>query len=108
MAIAYEGNTDLAFDTGVLKKAAREYQKTSDELRQMAEELDRLLAQLKESGWTTPAGTAFYEMTQANWRKNIEKYAALLETLNDILIKASEEYEGLVTDYIRTTKLNDI
>lgn len=108
MAIAYEGNTDLAFDTGVLRKAAGEYKQIATDLRGMSNRLDSLLSALKESGWTTPAGTAFYEMTNTNWEKNIEKYASLLDTLNSILIKASGEYEGLMTDYIRTTKVKGI
>lgn len=108
MAIAYEGNTDLAFDTGVLRRAAHEYKKIATDLRNMSDKLDSLLSQLKDNGWTTPAGSAFYEMTNTNWKKNIEKYASLLDTLNDILEKASSEYEGLVTDYIRTTKIREI
>ena len=86
MAIAYEGNTDLAFDTGVLRKAAREYKEIATELRGLSSDLDRLLQTLKDSGWTTPAGTAFYEMTNTNWEKNIEKYANLLDTLNNASI----------------------
>ena len=35
MAIAYESNTDLAFDTGVLRQAANDYGKIDDELRKM-------------------------------------------------------------------------
>ena len=33
MAIAYEKNTDLAFDTGILRKAATEYANVAEELR---------------------------------------------------------------------------
>ena len=106
MAIAYEGNTDLAFDTEILKKAGGDYRKVANDLRDMASKLDALLLQLKESGWTTPAGDAFYEMTDVNWKKNIEKYAALLDTLDGILIKAAEEYDGLMRDYIKKTKVN--
>lgn len=108
MAIAYEGNTDLAFDTGILRKAAGEYKQVATDLRTMSSKLDKLLQGLKDSGWTTPAGTAFYEMTNTNWKKNIEKYASLLDTLNSILIKASGEYEGLMTDYVRNTKVKGI
>ena len=72
MAIAYEKNTDLAFDTGILRKAATEYANVAEELRNMAERLDSLIQALKDQGWTTPTGTAFYEMTNVNW-KNILK-----------------------------------
>lgn len=108
MAIAYEGNTDLAFDTGILRKAASEYKQVAADLRNMSAKLDSLLLELKDSGWTTPAGTAFYQMTNTNWEKNIERYASLLDTLNDVLIKASGEYEGLMTDYVRTTQVKGI
>ena len=74
MAIAYEKNTDLAFDTGILRKAATEYANVAEELRNMAERLDSLIQALKDQGWTTPTGTAFYEMTNVNWKNNIEKY----------------------------------
>ncbi len=108
MAIAYEGNTDLAFDTGVLRKAAGEYKQIATDLRSMSSKLDTLLANLKDNGWTTPAGSAFYTMVNTNWERNIEKYAALLDTLNDILIKASGDYEELINNYIRTTKVKGI
>lgn len=106
MAIAYEGNTDLAFNTDVLKIAAQNYKGIASQLRNMSSKLDKLLTELKNSGWTTPAGTAFHEMVNTNWEKNIEKYASLLDTLNDILIKAAKEYDTLMTDYVRATKVN--
>lgn len=108
MAIAYEGNTSLAFDTGILRKAAKEYKQVAVDLREMASKLNGLIQNLKDSGWTTRAGTAFYEMTNTNWKQNIEKYASLLDTLQNILTEAADEYEGLVADYIRTTKVKGI
>lgn len=108
MAIAYEGNTDLAFDTGVLKKAAREYKKVAEDLRDMASKLDSLLLELKEEGWTTPAGTAFYKMTDTNWKQNIGKYAALLDSLDNILNKAASEYENLITEHVRETRVKEV
>lgn len=106
MAIAYERNTDLAFNTEVFKKAAQNYKDIASELRSMANKLDKLLTELKKSGWTTPAGTAFHAMVNTNWENNIKKYASLLDTLNSILIKAAGEYDTLMTDYVRTTKVN--
>ena len=106
MAIAYESNTSLAFDTAVLKKAAGEYQNVADELRDMAEKLDGLLANLAESGWTTQAGRVFRQMTDTSGRKNIEKYAALLNMLNSILLQAASEYDDLMDSCVRRTKLN--
>ena len=105
MSIAGERNTDLGFDTGVLRKAAREYSEIADELTDMATELDRLLSALKSEGWTTSAGSAFHEMTNTNWKDNINKYANLLDTLNSILLNAADEYEQLEDNYIATTKV---
>lgn len=45
-------------------------------------------------------------MVNTNWENNIKKYASLLDTLNSILIKAAGEYDTLMTDYVRTTKVN--
>lgn len=106
MAIAYEKNTDLAFDTGILRQAAKDYGDIADELRKMSGDLDELILKLKNSGWTTPAGTAFYEMTETNWSKNIAKYASLLETLENILNDAASDYDSLMTDYVRKTKVS--
>lgn len=106
MAIAHESNTSLAFDTRVLKKAAKDYSEVATDLREMATELDTLLQQLEASGWTTPAGTAFHDMTNTNWKQNIEKYAALLDTLNSILVRAADEYEDLVDNHINKTKVS--
>lgn len=106
MSIAYERNTDLAFDTYVLRQAAGDYGDIADELRHMSSQLDELILRLKSSGWTTPAGTAFYEMTETNWSENIEKYASLLDTLENILNEAATDYDNLTTDYIRRTKVS--
>ena len=106
MSLAYEKNTDLAFDTTVLRKAADDYGKIAEELINMSTELDRLILHLKDSGWTTPAGTAFYEMTSTNWSENIAKYAALLNTLKSIMTDAARDYDDLMSDYVRRTKVN--
>lgn len=105
MALAYEGNTDLAFDTTILRNNGKKYGKIAGDLRNMAEKLDDCLRQLKESGWTTPAGTAFHEMVQENWKENMEKYANLLDTLKEILDQAADKYDNLVTNHIEQTKL---
>ena len=97
MAIAYEKNTDLAFDTGILRKAATEYANVAEE---------SLIQALKDQGWTTPTGTAFYEMTNVNWKNNIEKYAALLCTLESILNEAAGQYEDLMANHVRETQLH--
>lgn len=105
MALAYEGNTDLAFDTTVLRDYGNRYSEIAKDLRNMASKLDDCLRDLKDSGWTTPAGSAFQKMAQTNWKDNIEKYADLLDTLKDILDQASKKYDNLVTNHIEKTKI---
>lgn len=105
MVLANEGNTDLAFDTTVLKNCGKDYAKVATDLRNMAKDLDNCLQQLEDSGWTTPAGSAFHKMTQTNWDENIKKYADLLETLDRILQEAAQKYDNLVTGHIEKTKL---
>lgn len=105
MALAYEGNTDLAFNTTALRQYGNEYAGIAKELRNMSAKLDNCLQELEESGWTTPAGTAFHKMVNTNWSDNIEKYAALLDTLNSILQEAAKKYDNLVTNHIENTKL---
>jgi len=105
MGIAYESNTNLAFDTQLFRDKGKEYKDVADELRDMAEKLDKLLTDLKDTGWTTPAGSAFHDLVNTNWADNIEKYASLLETLQTILEQSANEYDGLVTNYIQNTKV---
>ena len=105
MSLAYEGNTDLAFDTAALREYGNRYGAIAEDLRAMASKLDMCLQVLKDSGWTTPAGTAFYKMTDTNWKQNIDKYADLLDTLKDILNQASTEYENLVHNQIEQIQL---
>jgi len=105
MALAYEGNTDLAFDTTVLREYGNRYAQIAKDLRSMAQRLDDCLQALEDSGWTTPAGTAFHKMAQTNWEENIEKYADLLDTLKEILDQASKKYDNLVTNHIEKTKI---
>lgn len=105
MALAYEGNTDLAFDTTVLREYGNRYVQIAKDLRSMAQRLDDCLQALEDSGWTTPAGTAFHKMAKTNWEENIEKYADLLDTLKDILDQASKKYDNLVTNHIEKTKI---
>lgn len=105
MALAHEGNTDLAFDTTVLREYGNRYGQIAADLRRMSSKLDDCLRDLKEAGWTTPAGTAFYKMAQTDWEENIDKYADLLDTLQDILEQASKKYDNLVTNHIEKIKI---
>ena len=105
MSLAYEGNTDLAFDTAIFREYGNRYGEIAKELRSMAQKLDDYLQELEDSGWTTPAGSAFHKMVQTNWEENIDKYADLLETLNDILNQSADAYDALVVNYIENTKI---
>jgi len=104
VALSYERNTDPAFDTDALREYGKRYGTIAVDLRNMASQLDNCLKELLSSGWTTPAGKEFEEMTKINWSENIEKYAKLLETLEGILEAAASEYDDLVDD-IEKTKL---
>ena len=106
MALADEGKTDLAFDTDVLREYGAKYGAIADELRDMSAQLDSCLTELKDSGWTTPAGTAFHKMVETGWEENIKRYADLLDTLEKIMLDASRQYESLVVDHIQNTKLD--
>lgn len=105
MALSYERSTSLAFDTDALRKYGDEYRKIADDLRVMANKLDNCLSELSNSGWTTPAGQEFEKLVKTNWSENIEKYAALLDTLRNILYSAADEYDDLVVNHIEKTKL---
>ena len=105
MALAYEGNTDLAFDTTALRNYGKHYGQIAVDLRNMSSRLNNCLTQLKESGWTTPAGTAFQKMAETNWEENIGKYADLLDTLNEILQQAAKAYDDLVINHIEKTRI---
>ncbi len=105
MALAYEANTSLAFDTNVLRQCAKRYGRLASELNGMSRNLDRCISVLKESGWTTPAGSAFHEMTNTNWTENIKKYVDLLNTLEQILYRAAEQYESLLSDHVGNTRV---
>ena len=100
-----DNRCDLAFDTAALRDCGKRYAEIGEELKEMADELDSCLLNLSQSGWTTPAGTAFHKLTQTNWKQNIEKYANLLDTLDKILQNAGKEYEDLVSNHIEKTKL---
>ena len=105
MSLEGEKNTDLAFDTTTLKDYGEKYATIASDLRDMAIKLDNCLEELEKTGWTTPAGTAFHKMVQTNWKDNIEKYAALLDTLKKAIDYAAGKYDKLVVDYIETTKI---
>ena len=106
MSLAYESGADLAIDTDVIKIAGEEYKKIGQEMRYMAKTLDSLLQELKSEAWTTGAGEAFQSMVSTKWSENINKYANMLDTMNDMLAKAAGDYEKLLEDHIRNTKLN--
>ena len=105
MALAYESNTDLAFDTDVLIQAGKDYAKVAQDLCALASDLDEALELLAQEGWSTPAGTAFHEMTQNGWQENIAKYVDLLNTLDEILTDAAGQYDELMEDCVRVTCL---
>lgn len=105
MALDAISNTDLAYDTEIFRQCATTYGETAENLRGLVRELNDCLHTLTESGWTTPAGIKFLDMVDRNWEKNIEKYANLLDTLQDILVEAAEKYDGLTALHIERTKL---
>lgn len=105
MALAYEGNTDLAFDTGTMRTYGEKYAQIAEELRGMARDLDTLLKDLKDTGWKTPAGQEFQKLAATNWEENIDKYADLLDTLKEIIDEACRSYDNLTTNHIEKTKL---
>jgi len=105
MALAYENNTNLAYDTDVFRQCGTRYGTVASDLRKMSSDLNACLTELKNNGWTTPAGTAFYKMVNTNWQENIEKYAALLDTLKSVLSSAASQYDGLTQNHIERTKL---
>lgn len=72
MALQYEKNTDLAFDTTVMRNCANKYGQIASDLIGMASDLDSCLSTLKSTGWTTPAGSAFYELTETDWKKTLK------------------------------------
>ena len=104
MALAFEKNTSLAFDTDVFKVYGKKYGEIATSLREMASDLDKCLAELAANGWTTPAGSAFYKFMNTGWRVNIEKYASLLDTLESILSSAATQYDDLVYSHIEKTE----
>ena len=105
MALANEKNVSLAVDTDLLIRRGKEYGKIAEKIRKLSSEFDNCICQLKESGWTTDAGEAFQKMADSNWKKNMDLYADLLDTLQDILNQSAREYENLIDSYIAKTKL---
>lgn len=105
MSLDTHSNTDLAYDTDVFRQATQTYCDVAIDLRQKVSDMQKCLDTLTDSGWTTPAGIAFLNMVDDNWSQNIEKYADLLDTLQQILIEASQKYDELTTNYIEKTKL---
>lgn len=102
MSLATEGRYDLAVDTDALRQAGRDYGDIAQDLRSLAERLDNCLIDLRDSGWTTGAGKAFQTMVSTGWKDNVEKYAALLDTLEKIMDEAAGTYEDLIQEVERT------
>lgn len=105
MSLDTNKNTDLAYDTEVFREAAMKYHEVAEQLRKKIIDMQKCLDTLTDSGWTTPAGITFLSMVDNNWSKNINKYADLLDTLDQILLDASTKYEELTANYIEKTKL---
>ncbi len=108
MSLAYKAGVSLAADTEVLRTSAKEYSSIASDIREMAKNLDKLLAYLRDTGWKTPAGEAFQELVRTDWSKNMEKYASLLETFSQTLTEAATEYERLASENIKNTKLTNL
>lgn len=105
MELAYEGNTNLAFNTLVMRNCATRYSQVADNLDGLSTELSTCLTDLKNTGWTTPAGTAFSEMVNEDWCKCLGKYTGMLRTLTNILNESATIYDELVTGDISVVKL---
>lgn len=91
----YKKGTSLAFDTDVLRNSAKKLVEEAEQMRKSALELDRLLTELSETGWTTKSGKLFQEMAENKWENNVKQYADLLDMLSDCLESASDQYDSL-------------
>lgn len=98
--IAYEGNNDLCFDTEVFASAAKTYREKAEHLRNLKTDLVNMIEQLKDVGWKSAAGKAFYGNLQVNWAQDIQRYADLLEMLAECIEGASSTYENLQTEAV--------
>lgn len=109
MALAYEGNTDLAFDTALFNDCAEKYEGYAEDLNDISNELEITMAKLTDvsNGWNTPAGKKFKSMVVDDWDTNIEQYTDLLKTLADMIRQAAKDYESLYETDIENTKLEE-
>lgn len=87
---------DLSFNTDTMRECAKTYGRIQEELTELAEHLQNALNELKDSGWTTGAGIAFSDMVEIDWKRNIDRYADMLDTLKEILEVSADDYEELV------------
>lgn len=83
---------DLKYDTDTMLKTATKYRNIAKRMLILKTRLRKHVLALKKDDWKSDAGTAFQEMYDDGWVRNIDKYVSVLIEMADQLERAAWEY----------------
>ena len=91
-------NCSVYFDTDVLRTAAERYQKASDELNEIRDELVSGMELLMQVDWRSKAADKLMEQLGCNWSKDVRRYCELVAMLCTLVKDAADKFGALEED----------
>lgn len=92
--MAWLGTDGLEYDVAALNAMKKSVDDTCTEVKESKKNLIQNLDSLK-TAWNTPAGKKFFQDIDTDWGPKVDKYAAALDTLSQMLESASKSYKTL-------------
>jgi WXG100 family type VII secretion target len=88
----------LKIDLDQLQQTILDYNKSIDDFTKMKDNLDKVIKELKNSGWVSGASTQYFSTYEDTWKANMDMHIKILAHLEVCLTKAKTDYDGLYAD----------
>jgi WXG100 family type VII secretion target len=85
----------LMIDLNQLQETINDYKTSIEDFKQMKDNLDNAIEELKTSGWVSGASTQYFTTYEDTWKTNMDMHMKILIHLKDCLTKAKIDYDAL-------------
>lgn len=85
----------LKLDLDQLNDTIRVYNTSITDLKASFSEMEKAVNTLKNSGWKSPAATAFFQLFDTSWKKNMERQLKIMGHLKSCLDGAKTDYQAV-------------
>ena len=88
----------LKIDLNQLQQTSLDYKQSIDDFTLMKTNLDKVIKDLKKSGWVSGASTQYFSTYEDTWKANMDIHLKILTQLEKCLTEAKVDYDDLYAD----------